>query len=440
MHSNPNRMVCLAVAAAIALAAAGCGGDDSTEPPPPEPTVVMVVVRDASTGTLVGNANVVLYEADTGESVLRGLTGPTGAILFERHAGNYYVNVSAQGFEPSPPMNISPVPFWVDGEDTTVQEVSLEALDVGGNAGYVYGSVEPGIANFLIIAESRVSSDKYFTASGPDGVFVVYNLPFGDYSLTALKSGYMMTDPVSASLGVGVEVDTVLVPVAEYTGSILAGNVTFLAAENSVVDITLLDPETRAVIPGLSTSNGDTNLTYRIDCIPDGSYLAWASLKNDGYVIDPDWVFKNPGGLDITFTVADSTRLNFSVTDAITLVSPTNPAESTFPAQADSVVPAFSWLSYPSAKEYFIEVRDLNGRRLWGGFEDDGTVNHAFIGPGVRSVRYNFDNQPDAPALEPGKIYQWRLWADKGTELDSFVEQLISASEDLRGLFQTPAE
>jgi len=37
-----------------------------------------------------------------------------------------------------------------------------------------------------------------------------------------------------------------------------------------------------------------------------------------------------------------------------------------------------------------------------------------------------------------GEIYQWKLWADKGTQRDSFVEQLISSSEDLRGLFQVP--
>jgi hypothetical protein len=105
---------------------------------------------------------------------------------------------------------------------------------------------------------------------------------------------------------------------------------------------------------------------------------------------------------------------------------------------ADSPVPIFRWLPYPSAKEYFIEVRDFNGNVLWGGINSDGTVNHAFISAAADSAVYNFDNQPGVPALVPGEVYQWRLWADKGTQADSFVEQLISSSEDLRGVFQVP--
>ena len=166
--------------------------------------------------------------------------------------------------------------------------------------------------------------------------------------------------------------------------------------------------------------------------------IAWASLKNDGYVIDPDWVFKNPGGLDISFATSDTLGLNFSVTDAITIVSPTNPADSTFAFMADSQVPIFRWESYPSAKEYFIEVKDHSGNILWGGLNGNGTVNHDFIGADADSVVYNFDNRPGTPALKPGEIYQWKLWADKGTQADSFVENLISSSEDLRGIFQVP--
>jgi hypothetical protein len=103
-------------------------------------------------------------------------------------------------------------------------------------------------------------------------------------------------------------------------------------------------------------------------------------------------------------------------------------------------VPTFRWTAYPSTKEYIVEVRDLNGKILWGGFESDGTINHAFIGPETLSVQYNFDDQPGVPELQPGKIYQWQLWADKGTQFDGVVEQLISSSEDLRGIFQIPEE
>ncbi len=430
------------VTAVMTIQVAGCsGGDDPVAPPnPPEPTILKVVVRSSADSSLVDNSNVVLYQAESNEAMLRGLTDADGIVSFEVEAGNYFLNLSAQGFESVPPENITPIPFFVAAETTTVDEILLNVLEKPGGAGYVQGFVDPAINNFLILAEAQASQDKYATVSGPDGFFILYNLPYGTYDLAALKSGYKMDIPVTAAITAQAPVDTVGVPVSVYEGSVVKGSVTFLASENSTIDITLLDPETRAVVPGLSVMSDVAGLNYRIESIPDGDYIAWASLQNDGYVIDPDWLFKNPGGLEISFASADSLDLNFSVTGAITLVSPTNPADSTFAYMAESQVPVFRWLPYPSTKEYFIEVRDNSGHVLWGGLNGDGTVNHRFIGASADSVVYNFDDQPGAPALVPGEIYQWRLWADKGTLGDSFVEQLISSSEDLQGIFQVPED
>ena len=111
--------------------------------------------------------------------------------------------------------------------------------------------------------------------------------------------------------------------------------------------------------------------------------------------------------------------------------------DSIYAFMADSIVPTFEWLAYPSTKEYIIEVRDLSGNVIWGGFDPDGTVNHGYIDDSVSSVEYDFDGSA-SEALVPGNIYQWKIWADKGTAVDSGVEQLISSSEDLRGIFQVP--
>jgi hypothetical protein len=370
---------------------AGCGGDDDpvAPPPPPDPGVLKIVVRSSTDSSPVPNSNVVLYQAENSEAVLRDLTDPDGTVYFNVDEGNYYLNTSAQGFNSAPVEGITPIPFFVAWEDTLEKEILLNDLENTESAGYVLGFVDPAINNFLILAELQSTHKYYSTVSGPDGFFILFNLPYGTYDLDALKAGYKMDDPVSAFISSGAEVDTVSIPVSQYQGSVLTGSVTFLAIENSTVDITLIDPETRAIIPGLSVMSDVTGLNYRIEDIPDGSYLAWASLQNDGYVIDPDWLFKNPGGLDVSFATSSTLELNFSVTGSITLVSPTNPADSTTAFMAESQVPVFKWLS------------------------------------GI-------------PALQPGKIYQWRLWADKGTQADSFVEQLISSSEDLRGIFQVP--
>lgn len=418
----------------------GCSSDKDTvaPPPPPDPGVLKIIIKSSADGSTVHNSNVVLYQAENNEAVLRGLTDPNGTVYFDVEEGNYYLNISAQGFDPVPPKNFTPIPFFVAWGDTVEEDILLDVLENTGSAGYIMGLVDPAINNFLILAGSQTFQEKYSTVSGPDGFFVLFNLPYGTYEMDALKSGYKMDGPVSASISSQAEVDTVNIPVSVYQGSLLTGSVTFLASENSTVAITLLDPETRAVIPGLSVMSDVVGLNYRIEGIPDGSYLAWASLQNDGYVIDPDWLFKNPGGLDISFLTSETKELDFSVTGSITLVSPTNPADLTIAAMAESQVPVFRWVPYPSTKEYFIEVKDYSGNVLWGGMNGDGTVNHDFIGADVDSVIYNFDNQPGTPALQPGEIYQWRLWADKGTQMDSFVEQLISSSEDLRGIFQVP--
>jgi hypothetical protein len=428
------------IMSSLIIYVAGCGGSDDNPvvPDPPDPTILKVIVRSGEDSSPVPNSNVVLYQAENGEAILRDMTDADGEVYFDVGAGNYYVDISAQEFESVPPENISPVPFFVAREDTTVQDISLSAIGNPGSSGYIQGFVDPAINNFLILAESQADQEKYATVSGPDGFFILYNLPYDTYDMDALKSGYQMEGSIQAAISADSAVDTLQIQVAEYQGSTLTGSVTFLAAENSTVDITLLDPATRAVIPGLTVMSDISGLNYRIENIPDGEYIAWASLKNDGYVIDPDWVFKNPGGLDISFESSSTEELNFSVTDVIRLMSPTNPADSTFAYMADSQVPVFIWEPYPSAKEYFIEVKDWNGNILWGGFEEDGTANHGFIGANVNRVVFDFDGQASFPVLRPGEIYQWKLWADKGTQRDSFVEQLISSSEDLRGLFQVP--
>jgi hypothetical protein len=192
----------------------------------------------------------------------------------------------------------------------------------------------------------------------------------------------------------------------------LRGKVTFLAVENGIVDVSLLDEESLSVVNGLTTMI-DTSKDYTIINIPIGNYVAWASYENDGYVMDPDWIFKNLGALDISFATDTSKLLDFSVTGAITIISPTNFPDSIIPALADSVVPTFNWDAYPQAKEYIIEVRDINGNLIWGGFAETGEIRHSQIPKEWNSVEFNFDGS--APSqLQPGNIYQWRLYADDG--------------------------
>ncbi len=82
------------------------------------------------------------------------------------------------------------MPFFVVAEDTTAQEIYLDEIEGVGNTGWVLGSIDPAVNNFLVLAESQTSGEKYSTTSGPDGVFVVFNLPYDSYTVDALKFGH----------------------------------------------------------------------------------------------------------------------------------------------------------------------------------------------------------------------------------------------------------
>ena len=408
-----------------------CSEDNPVEPVPS--TNVEIIVRSANDSSVIAGANVVLYNANTGESVSRTFSGNDGIAKFDNiSAGNFYARISVQGFNEVPQGSVSPVPFSVSSGQTFSQTYYMDKLQ--GTFGKIEGTVTPNLSGFLIVATSAGMNTEYHTYSGPDGYFVLFNVPYNSYEVDAIKSGYQSTNQPQVNLSSGSSSATVQINVNQITGSTLTGKVTFLAAQNSIVDISLLDKISHSVVNGL-TAMIDTSRNYTINNIPAGEYVAWASYENDDYVMDPDWIFKNPGALNVSFTTDTSKVRDFSVTGAINIVSPTNPANSITPALADSVVPTFHWNAYPQTKEYIIEVRDINGNLIWGGFTASGEIRHAQIPKEWNSVEFNFDGSA-LMQLQPGNIYQWRLYSDD--EATAGVQTLLSASEDLLGLFIAP--
>jgi hypothetical protein len=347
-------------------------------------------------------------------------------------SGNFYVRISSQGFKEVPEGSISPVPFSVSSGQTFSQIYYTDALL--GTFGKIDGTVTPKLSGFLIVAKSSTTNAEYHTYSGPDGYFVLFNVPYDTYEVNAIKSGYQLAVHPQVTLSVSSSSVNVPVNVNQVNGSALTGKVTFLAAINGIVDISLLDKTSLSVINGLTTRI-DVNRDYAINNIPAGNYVAWASYENDSYVMDPDWIFKNPGALNISFPADTAKILNFSVTGAISIVSPTNPPASIIPAPADSVIPTFYWDAYPQAKEYIIEVMDINGNLIWGGFTESGVINHSQIPKEWNSVEFNFDGTA-LSQLNSGDIYQWRIYADDDAVPN--IQTLLSSSEDLMGLFTAP--
>jgi len=408
-----------------------CSEDSSTEPPPP--TVIKITVKSAGDSTAVSGANVVLYNANSGEAISRTLTGTDGVAQFNNaYAGNFYVRIAAQGFVEIPQGSVSPVPFSVATSQTYTQTYFMNELQ--GTFGKIDGTVTPNLAGFLVVTTSSGMNTEYHTYSGPDGYFVLFNIPYETYTVDAMKSGYQSINQPDVTLSAGNSSATVQINLDQITGSTLTGMVTFLAIENGIVDVSLLDKISYSVVNGLTTMINASRV-YSINNIPDGEYVACASYKNDGYVMDPDWIFKNPGALFVSFSGDSSKVIDFSVTGAISIVSPTNAPTEIIPALADSLVPTFRWTSYPQTKEYIIEVLDINGNLIWGGFKPNGEIRHTQIPKEWNSVEFNFDGSA-VSQLQSGSIYQWRIYSDDDDAAG--VQTLLSASEDLMGLFKTP--
>ncbi len=408
-----------------------CSEDNIVEPD--STTVMQVIVKSSADSSVIAGANVVLFNANTGESVSRTFSGNDGIAKFDNiSAGNFYSRISAQGFNEVPQGSVSPVPFSVSSGQTFSQTYYMDELQ--GTFGKIEGTVTPNLSGFLIVATSSGMNTEYHTYSGPDGYFVLFNVPYESYEVDAIKSGYQSANQPQVTLSSGSSSASVQINVNQITGSTLTGKVTFLAAQNGIVDISLLDKISYSVVNGL-TAMIDTSRDYAINNIPAGEYVAWASYENDGYVMDPDWIFKNPGALNVSFSTDTPKVRDFSVTGAINIISPTNPANSITPALADSVVPTFHWIAYPQTKEYIIEVRDINGNLIWGGFTASGEIRHTQIPKELNSVEFNFDGSA-LLQLNSGEVYQWRIYSDDDATQN--VQTLLSSSEDLMGLFTTP--
>lgn len=423
--------VILLVVISLTLIFYKCGDDNATEPTPP--AVIKIVVKSAADSSVIAGANVILYNANSGEAISREFSAADGVAEFQESiGGNYYVRIAAQGFKELPEGSVSPVPFSATSGNTTTQTFYMNILQ--GTFGKIDGNINPQLSGFLVVATESGMNSEYHTYSGPDGYFVLFNIPYGTYELDGIKSGYQSTTQPQVTLASGSTSATVEIPVTQITGSTLNGMVTFLASQNAIVDISLLDKISYSVVNGLTTVI-DTSRNYSINNIPAGEYVAWASYQNDGYVMDPDWIFKNPGVLFVSFAGDTTKERNFSVTGAISIISPTNPPNDITPAEADSIIPTFRWNAYPQTKEYIIEVVDINGNLIWGGFKPNGEIGHAQIPKELTSVEFNFDGSALSP-LQPGSIYQWRIYSDDDSAPD--VQTLLSASEDLMGLFITP--
>jgi hypothetical protein len=116
----------------------------------------------------------------------------------------------------------------VTTQATTTQTRKLIENDVSGS-GYIIGAVSPVIGNVLVIAENTADLERYSGITGPDGVFIIYNVPLGIYDIKGIKAGYKQSVAVTDTLTVETQNDQVDIALEAYSGSILTGKLSFIA-------------------------------------------------------------------------------------------------------------------------------------------------------------------------------------------------------------------
>ncbi len=407
----------------------GCKDDD------PEPTTGTLkgTITSVETSAVLADVRIIVYDLAENSPVANTTTGADGNYSVELDGGDYYLRLYKQGYQNIPPIDMAPIPVTITvGEET---ESSYEMLSsLVANGGVIQGKVTSGgnvMAGVLVVAVS--GNNGYSSATDSDGNYYIYNVPAGNYSVKGWIAEYN-----SPELQVNVtqnteSTDNDIALTNDATGSI-SGTITFLATDNGEVDVALTHQETGEVIPGLRVMT--SSAAYTISNIPNGTYIANAAFENDTYVLDPDWVIKN--GLPEITLAGSAETLDFSVTGSVELTSPTNAMDESIPVEINNATPDFTWVAYSSTSDYIIEVSDVNGNIIWGGFSGSGnsTTKNIIIPKDQLSIAFNSDGNANISALEVGKVYRWKIYASKDDTKEVVGWKLISASEERRGLIK----
>ena len=391
------------------------------------------IVVDAKTNLGLEAVEISIFDSNTNLPIRSTLSDADGKFFLEILPGSYFLRMTKQGYQDIPPKGISPVPFSIMQEATETVSYAMQLLG-NTNSGCVEGIVYEdgnGIAGALVIIEN--SEKAFSTYSNHEGKFSIYNVDAGDYKINAWVSGY---NSDYADISISSNLGTTNVPVIMSSGAsgVFKGQVRNLSAENKDVDIALVHKMTKEVIPGLTTFS--SNQSFEIQEIPNGVFVARATYENDDRVMDPDRVAKF-GEPQITIN-NDLQEITFDITNSVSLKAPTNAASEVIPIEISSTTPIFEWNAYSSSSDYVIEVSDVNGNVIWGGFRyvNELPIKNIVIPSSQKAAEFNYDGSATISSLEPGNIYRWKIFASKNDTNSPTGWTLISASEDQRGIIK----
>ncbi len=243
-------------------------------------TLIITITDDGS--VIIAGARILLFDGTSGEVIDVLTTLATGQVEVELDPGSYQVKISAPGYPPTPPAGIAPIPLQVAAGQDLTETITLFADPNAGSTGSITGTImaagATGLAGVLVVAQN---GPVWRATTTIDGTFVLYNIPAGTATIQGWRGGYSIPSAdviVTADTTSNQDLNAAAAPARQVTGK-----VSFTSTSGGVIDITLLHPGTREVIPGLRTMISAGDFTYQLSGVPDGTFEIIASLDNDSY-------------------------------------------------------------------------------------------------------------------------------------------------------------
>lgn len=399
----------LASMALTLIVPCACGGEE-----PPAPAVLRFLVSDAASGSPLTGAEITLEPGGEAQS-----TDGAGQLQLEVAPGSYRFRVQAAGHLPAPrPLGPAAIAVAVQGQTVEVL-VPLDPRPGAVAGGTIRGRVTLAGApaeGVLVVAAATTHFSAFTDAAG---TFRLLGVAPNTYRVQAYRGGHVSTLQDRVQIAAGGEVDGVALELTPEAGASLGGAVGEGTGTTSVA-ITL--EATGDLIPGLAVL-APFGGAWSATGVPPGRYRVRAFLERDGRVLDPELLRNRAEPV-----------IEVSGAGPFTVDLPTAPAVEGLSFSETSTRGArLAWAPVPGADFYVVEVQNLAGQTLWGGFDAQRRPLLRVLAPDTE-IMFGTTVAP-LEMLQPGVGYRMRVFAGIEVTTGTLFE-LSAASEENDGFFR----